>query len=166
MNSPFIILYLCGIPNLMDQFSLKIELLSSCLTMINNRAESLRRVMEDTQQSANDYGQPKDRYDSYRTQLLRKRDMLGQQLQKILEQRAILERVNPQKQCDKVEFGSLVITSKQNIYITVGLGKLEHNGEEYFVISPAVPFYKAMEGNKTGDSFEFRGQKFKIEQIT
>lgn len=150
----------------MELLKLKKGLLSACLTEIDDRAESLRRVMEDAQQSANDYGQPKDRYDSYRTQLLRKRDLFGLQLQKILEQQALLEKVNPNKEHDQVGFGSLVITNKQKIFITVGLGKLEYNGEEYFVISPGVPFHKAMEGMKIGDSFEFRGQSFSIKQIS
>jgi hypothetical protein len=121
--------------------------------------------MEEAQQSANDYGQPKDRYDSYRTQLLRKRDMFGQQLSKIMEQRTLLERLDSNKSSDTVEYGALVITDKQKIFVSVGIGKFIFEGEEFFVISPVVPFCKAMEGKKEGDTFEFRGQQFTIKKI-
>jgi hypothetical protein len=144
---------------------LKLGLLEACFKEIDDRASSLRKVMEDAQQSANDYGQPKDRYDSYRTQLLRKRDMFGQQLGKILDQRNVLEKIDPDRICEKVEFGALVKTDKQKIFISVGLGKFNYNKQEYFVISPAVPFYKAMEGCRAGDAFEFRNQKFEIREI-
>ena len=144
---------------------LKRELLDACFVEIDDRAGSLRKVMDDAQQSANDYGQPKDRYDSYRTQLLRKRDMFGQQLRKILEQRNVLERIDPEKTTHKVEFGALVVTNHQTIFISIGLGKFDFNGHDYFVISPGVPFYKAMEGLKAGDEFEFRGQNCKILEI-
>ena len=149
----------------MNQLELKNKLLEVCLTEIDERAEALRKEMEDAQQSANDYGQPKDRYDSYRTQLLRKRDMFGQQLQKILEQRHMLGKVDGDKQYKKVEFGAMVTTNKQVILVCIGLGKVEFEGDEYFVVSPVVPFYKAMDTMKKGDSFEFRGQKFEILDI-
>ena len=165
LNSDRNFLYLYDFPNLMNILDLKKELLFACVKLVDERAESLRQVMQDAQQSANDYGQPKDRYDSYRTQLLRKRDMFGQQLQKILQQKNILEKVDPKRRSDTASFGSLVMTDKQNIFISVGLGKVDLNGQSFFVISPAVPYFKAAEGKKKGDIFEFRGQKFNILDI-
>ena len=150
----------------MELSELKKALHAACLDEINDRAASLRKVMDDAQQSANDYGQPKDRYDSYRTQLLRKRDMFGQQLQKVLEQGLALERLDPEKISEVVEFGALVVTNNQTIYISIGLGKFSFKGHDYFVISPGVPFFKAMEGLKRGDAFEFRDQKCKILEIS
>ena len=144
---------------------LKMRLYDACFLEIDDRAASLRKVMEDAQQSANDYGQPKDRYDSYRTQLLRKKDMFGQQLGKILEQKTVLERIDPERRYEKVEFGALVVTDKQKMFISVGLGKFTFDGVDYYVISPVVPFFKAMEGMRAGDTFEFRNQKFTIKEI-
>lgn len=149
----------------MELSTLKKKLLEACLAEIDDRISSLKQVMEESQQSANEYGQPKDRYDSYRTQLLRKRDMFGQQLSKIMEQRTLLERLNPEKSISKVEFGALVITDKQKIFVSVGIGRFDFEGEEFFVISPAVPFCKAMEGKQKGDAFEFRGQNYTINDI-
>lgn len=144
---------------------LKKQLLAGCLKEIDEKATSLQKVMDEAQQSANDYGQPKDRYDSYRAQLLRKRDMFGQQLQKLLQQRDVLDRIDHEKIASVVGFGSVVITNKQKIFVSIGLGKKMIDGTEYFVISGGVPFYKAIEGKKIGDSFEFRGQQFTILEL-
>lgn len=151
--------------NIKDRIKLKKDLLQSCMEGIEEKAESLRKVMDDAQQSANDYGQPKDRYDSYRTQLLRKRDMFGLQLLKILEQKTILEKLDPEKSYETVTFGSFVITDTQKVFVSVGMGKQECNGMEVYVISPIVPFFKSMEGKKVGDIFEFRDQKITILDI-
>jgi hypothetical protein len=152
-------------PNVMKLLELKKILLSACLDEIDEKTASLQKAMDDAQQSANDYGQPKDRYDSYRAQLLRKRDMLGQQLQKLLQQRDVLERLDPEKISTSVGFGSVVITDKQKIFVSIGLGKKIINGEEYFIISGGVPFYKSIEGKMAGEDFEFRGQKYRILEI-
>ena len=151
--------------NIKDRIKLKKDLLQSCMNGIEEKAESLRKVMDDAQQSANDYGQPKDRYDSYRAQLLRKRDMFGQHLAKIMEQKSILEKLDPEKSYETVTFGALVITDTQKVFVSIGMGKLECNGMEYYVVSPIVPFFRSMEGKKVGDIFEFRGQKITILDI-
>lgn len=165
MKFVFIFIYLSGIAKHMDLHQLKKELLLACIAEIDERAESLEKVMQDAQQSANEYGQPKDRYDSYRTQLLRKRDMFGQQLQKIIEQRKLLDKINLSTKNDAVSFGSLVITDQQKIFVCVGLGRFAFMDEDYFVISPGVPFFQAMEGKKPGDTFSFRDQSYTIKEI-
>lgn len=149
----------------MNYSDLKKNLLQSCLSEIDGKASTLRNAMDEAQQSANDYGPPKDRYDSYRTQLLRKRDLFGQQLQKIMEQRHLLEKLDPDRKSERVEFGALVITDAQKIFVSVGLGRHHCNDMEFFVISPAVPFFRAMEGKRAGDVFDFRGERIRILEI-
>ena len=83
-----------------------------------------------------------------------------------IEQKTILERIDPERSNVVVEFGALVITNKQRIFVSIGLGKFVFEGQDYFVISPAVPFFKAMDGLKVGDSFEFRNQKFEIREVS
>lgn len=42
--------------------------------------------MDEAQQQSNDYGQNKDRYDSFRTKILRQRDMYAKQYQVLADQ--------------------------------------------------------------------------------
>ena len=149
----------------MDNLELKKHLLEICKEKQQKSVDNIKLVMDDTQKSANDYGQPKDRYDSYRMQLLRKRDMFARQLQNALEQMETLNKINISIKNDSVNFGSLVFTDDQNIFVSIGLGKIIFNDKTYFSISPNVPIYDVMKNKKKGDECEFRGKKIKIIDI-
>ena len=149
----------------MNGLEIKIKLLDLLQLQQEKVVKNFRTVISDAQKSANEYGAPKDRYDSYRMQLLRKKDMFAQQMTKALEQAEVLQKISIVKKMEKVAFGALVLTSKQNIFVSIGIGKVELEDEIYYAISPNVPFYKAMEGLQIGDVFEFRNETIKINAI-
>jgi hypothetical protein len=85
--------------------------------------------------------------------------------QKNNEQLALLDRIDLSKKQTRVEIGALVITENQKFIISISLGKIELEGEMYFAISPAVPIYKAIDGKKEGEEFEFNGRKNTILEV-
>ena len=147
----------------MNEF--KIKIINKCKSLQLETIQHLKSEIEDAQKTANEYGLPKDRYDSFRTQLLRKKDMFSQQLAKANEQLDLLEKIDPEKSCSQVEFGAIVITTKQKMFISIGLGKVQIDSDVIYAISPAVPIYKAMERKKAGEEFTFNNNTFKIKQI-
>jgi hypothetical protein len=144
---------------------MKNELWQKCMSMVNERINNLREAMEEAQKSANEYGPPKDRYDSFRTQLLRKRDMYGQQLSLATEQKKTLENIDLTKSFKKAGFGSLVLTDSQAIFIAVGLGKIILDGKTCYAVSPLVPIAQALSNKGEGEEFELNGKKSKILQV-
>ncbi len=92
--------------------------------------------------------------------------MFVSQYNKILEQLDILRKINPEEESQNIEFGSIVITDRQKIFVAVGLGKIKVNGDTWFVISPQVPIFEAMKGKKAGDEFIFNNIKHKILQVS
>jgi hypothetical protein len=149
----------------MDNFEFKKELLEYCIRLKTANAENISAAMNEAQQSANEYGSPKDRYDSFRTQMLAKRDMFAQQLQTVQAELLLLQRIDATKHFNIVGFGALIFLSDQIIFIAVGLGKVEFKGQTCFVVSLHVPLCQAMNALKKGDSFEFRGKKMEILDI-
>ena len=149
----------------MNPLSIKNKLIELCVAHLQKTIDHIEYAMSEAQKSANDYGQPKDRYDSYRTQLLRKRDLFAKQLQEAVKQMDILKRVDPDVPADRASFGAVVKTREQNIFIAVGLGKIHYDGTDFFVISPNVPIFEAMRDKQKGEEFMFRGTKQKIEDI-
>ncbi len=149
----------------MDRLKLKQKVLEACFEQQNKVMQNLKVVMEEVADSAEEYGLPKDLYDSYRNQMMSKRDMFAQQLQKIQEQVDILRRIDMTRTYKEVRFGAVVFTETQKIFIATGLGKITVDNDEYFVISALVPFYNAIDGKKAGDTFEFRGKKEKILEV-
>jgi transcription elongation GreA/GreB family factor len=145
--------------------SVKEKLLARCIEMKEESEGNLRAAMEDAQQSANEYGAPKDRYDSFRAQMMRKRDMLAQQLSVADEELRYLRQIKATSVFTKVEAGALVELNTQKLYILVGIGKVEVDNETYYVVSPVVPLVLAMKDMKKGDSFSFRGTAMQIIEI-
>lgn len=149
-----------------DKLLLKQKLIAYCISRKEESEKNLKEGMEEAQQTANEYGAPKDRYDSYRAQQMRKKDMLAEQFAVIQEELRVLRQlsVNIKKQ-DDVALGALVITQEQRLFIAVGMGKINMDGNIYYAISPVVPVVNAMKGKKAGEEFVFNGIKKKILDI-
>ncbi len=126
---------------------------------------NLKREMDEHQQLANDYGPPKDRYDAFRSQMLRRRDIFAEQLQKATEELYTLDKIKPGEPRSKVEFGAIIITDKQKFFVATSMGKIVIDKETYFCISPAVPVYKVLEGLKKGDTTTFNNNPIKIVDV-
>jgi transcription elongation GreA/GreB family factor len=146
----------------MAHLELKQKLVDECRKQQQKIIDNLRSVMSEAQQSANEYGAPKDRYDSYRMQLLRKKDMYAQQLEKAMTEFLTLEKIDVKNEMNKVGFGSLVITKDQKIFISIGIGKLIVENENYLAVSLMVPLSQAIVGKQKGDVAEFNGKRIEI----
>lgn len=146
----------------MDKKEVKKKILDACLQMQLKHAETLKAEMVEAYQNAKEYGTPEDWLDTYKMDMLNKRDAYGVQLQKIQEEIKILEDIDPAKIFNEVAYGSVVITNTQKLVVAVGLGKIMIDNETYYAISPSVPIFVAIKGLKAGDIFEFRGVKNKI----
>jgi hypothetical protein len=140
-----------------DNLHIKEKLITRCKETQQKCVEIAKSAMNEAQQALNDYGANKDRYDSFREQLMGRRDMFAAQYQK--------ERIDPKDLKETVEFGAIVISESSKFIIAISAGKVELDGVIYYAISPAVPLYKAMEGLKSGDSFEFSGKRQTIKDL-
>jgi transcription elongation GreA/GreB family factor len=149
----------------MDHLKLKAKLLAECKKMQKKVLDNLRNTMNESQQSANEYGPPKDRYDAFRMQLLRRKDMYGQMLEKSMNEFLALEKIDPTVQKTKVEFGAVVITSDQKLFVSIGLGKIIFDKHTYYAVSVNVPLCQALAGKKKNDVIDFNGKKINILDI-
>ena len=140
----------------------KKEIYLACINAINKKIDTLQYAIDDAQKQANDYGCPKDRYDAFRSQLLRKKDMLSKQLQQAIDDKNNILKIDTDKKYNKVEFGSFVITNKQKMFISVSLGKIKADETEFYAISTLVPIYDKIKGLQAGDTFNNNGISFKI----
>jgi transcription elongation GreA/GreB family factor len=148
-----------------DLVNPKPALLQHCIALKEQNRIDLISAMNEAQLAANEYGAPRDRYDSFRAQQMRKRDMLAQQLAVAEEELRHLRQIKPETISLQVEPGALVEVNGQKLYIITGIGKIELNNETYYIISPVVPLVVAMKGLKVDDSFTFNGKTSKIKSI-
>ncbi len=148
-----------------DQIKLKLMIIDSCKKQQLDTISNLTREMDEHQQMANDYGPPKDRYDAFRSQMLRRRDIFAEQLQKANQELISLTMIKPDELKTKVEFGAVVITNQQKLFISISIGKVVVNNDTYYAVSPNVPLYQAIKGLKKGDTAKFNNNVITITDV-
>jgi hypothetical protein len=144
---------------------LKERLLQKCIEQQQKVISQLQHEIEDAQEQANDYGQPKDRYDAFRTKLMRQIELYAKQLDQAKIVINTLHKIPLEKEINTVEFGAVVITNKQNLFISAGLGKVILDETEFYAVSPQVPIFNALMGKQKGDKLVFNGVNFLIKKI-
>ncbi len=150
----------------------RIKVIQACIAHQQHIANVAKQEMDSAQQQSNEYGANVDRYDSYRTKMMRARDMYAKQLSNANASLRYLQEALRQPPFEKAEHGSIVITDKQRFFLSIGAGKFVVNDNEspsgmqyYFAISAQTPIYQALKGKTIGDSFIVNGVQQTITEI-
>ncbi|MBO4542288.1 MAG: hypothetical protein IKS33_01875 [Bacteroidales bacterium] len=144
--------------------SIKERLIAACIERQKVILSETETAANELQEQINNYGQNKDRYDSFRTKLTRSKEQMQQMQQQAVNCIKALSQM-PVKTNHIVEHGSIVITDKQYFFIAVGIGKLHFDNHDFFVISGAAPIFKMMKNKQVGDEFTFNKITYKILKI-
>ena len=149
----------------MDKQNLKKKISDTCIQTLENSVQTLRESIDELIQTASDYEGDHDLFDPFKEELMKKKDIQLEQLKKYLDDIKLVKKADPKKKSEQVEFGSIVITDKQKMFVANALGKIIVDGEPFYVISTQVPVYKAMQGQKAGDTFTINNNQFTIKEI-
>ena len=141
------------------------KVICSCIQQQEHIASIAKQEMDSAQQQSNDYGANVDRYDAYRTKMMRSRDMYAKQLSNALAGIRYLQDLLKEPPHDVVEHGACVSTDCQHFLLAIGAGKFMVGNEVWFAISAQTPIYVALKGKKVGDTIVFNGQRQTIKEI-
>ena len=141
------------------------QVICSCIEQQEHIASIAKQEMDSAQQQSNDYGANVDRYDSYRTKMMRSRDMYARQYSNAQTGVRYLQDLLKLPPFDTVEHGAVVITDRQNFLLSIGAGKFMVGNNVFFAISAQTPIYAALKGKKVGDTLVFNGQSQTIRDI-
>ena len=76
-----------------------------------------------------------------------------------------LESIDPSKETDKVELGSVVVTDQRIFYVSVSIEEIEVDGQKIFGLSVNAPIYEAISQKSQGDEVTFNGVDYKILEV-
>ena len=100
----------------------------------------LESAMQEAENTANEYEHTGDDSDSHKMELIGNRDMYAKQLQVEMDLLETITKIDLNVDRDVVEFGSVVVTDMQKVFIAIGLGKITLENDTYYAISLQVPF--------------------------
>ncbi len=151
----------------MPEISDKERVLQECKDYVNQRITTATQAMDQAQRAANEEGKNSagDKYETGRAMMQIERDKAARQLDEALKLRDVLDRINPGIRHEKVSLGSLVITASRKIFVSIGIGKLMVNGEDFWVVGPASPLGSVLIGLKDNDAFTFNNSSDTIIRI-
>lgn len=106
-----------------------------------------------------------DKFETGRAMVQEEQSRQSKQLMQLVELQRDVFQLNVSTEKDVSELASLVITNKGNYFISVALGRIVIEGENYFALSLNSPIGKLLKGTKVGDTFAFQKNKFEVLEI-
>ncbi|MFN8397977.1 MAG: GreA/GreB family elongation factor [Bacteroidia bacterium] len=145
----------------------KSSLLSQLLGMLQERLSDAQQTLLTTQASLGNETKSTagDKYETGRAMVQIELQKLAMQRDKVDQQIQILTKIDPQKPCEKVEFGAFVQTNKERYFVAVGMGKVELQDGLVYVISLDSPIGRALQDRKAGERVHFQGRELHLVTI-
>ena len=146
---------------------LKQKLFILCKDFVENSIATLQQAMDDSQLAANadEKGSAGDKHETGRAMMHLEKEKNAKQLAERLKLREVISMLNPDEELNSGQLGSLIKTDSAVYYLSIPMGKVELDGNEYLVISPVSPIGQVLLSKKKGDTFVFNGRESKVENV-
>lgn len=150
-----------------EKKDLKLAFYNLLLEIVNRKIEDALKSIDSTKESRDNETKSSvgDKYETGRTMMQFELEKNNVQLNKAIQLKNELAQIDFQKKYTQIEFGSLVLTDKDNYFISIGLGKIEINNQTCYSISLASPFGKIIYNKRVGDKIKFQDKEIAITEI-
>ncbi|MFT7352410.1 MAG: transcription elongation GreA/GreB family factor [Flavobacterium sp.] len=147
---------------------MKQEILNYYKQQLQDKEDLFRdRITALTEDSKNDSkGSAGDKHETALSMMHLEQEKINFKLKEILEQKAILEKINADKIHKVVALGSLVKVNTMTVFVSTALPKIIIEDISVFAISPQSPLGSNLMGNSIGFQFEMNGNSFTLLEVT
>jgi transcription elongation GreA/GreB family factor len=149
--------------------SWKVAIHHCCLEMLQNKLTILKDEISLVQHSANEETKSAmgDKYETSRSMMQISASNMYKQQEQLVKQLSVLKRIKFEKKTDRIDLGSVVrLSNNQIYYLAVGLGQIELSGKSVIVVSPVSPIGKHLMGKEAGDPVNFEKIKLTIHEVS
>ncbi|MFM7018736.1 hypothetical protein [Flavobacterium sp.] len=120
-------------------------------------------LTEDAQNDAK--GSAGDKHETALSMMHLEQEKLNHKLKEILDQKAILDKIDPNVNHNKIALGSLVQANGMLLFISAALPKINIDQSTIIAVSPQSPLGSKLIGNSKGFTFEINASQFTVENI-
>lgn len=148
--------------------NIKEQLYQACQNLIASRIQGVEQAMQAVQADAAEETKSSagDKYETGRAMIHLEMEKLSSQLDEFMKSKKALEQIDVQKTTATIQQGSVIKTDSHHYFLSVSIGQLSIDDDQYFCISPASPLGQLMLGKKKGDVITFRTQRFTIKNVS
>ena len=137
----------------------KNKLYNQCKSLVQEKLELLNSAYAESREALGSEAKSTagDKHETGRAMIQLEQEKMGRQLAETQKLQNILARINADKIYERVQSGALVKADTGLYFIAVGIGKLEVEGNDVFVMAPTSPLAQAMLGKVKGEQICLNG---------
>ncbi|MBL7702145.1 MAG: hypothetical protein JNM14_07840 [Ferruginibacter sp.] len=146
---------------------MKQKIYNHYLRVVHDRISMLQKILDELKESgANETKSTAgDKHETALAMLQIEQENKRAQLQEVLNQQAVMEKIDPSLSASLVVNGSLIKTNKGYLFISTALGKAVVDEINVIAISPKSPLGQMIMGSKEGDAVLINQTTYLIESI-
>ena len=145
----------------------KPQILSQYKSIVQEKIEILQKMISDLAIDAqNDAkGSAGDKHETALAMMHLEQEKLTQKLKEVLEQKAILDKIDDSQNHNVVALGSLVKANETYFFVSAALPKITIDNKDIFALSPQSPLGTKLMGNKIDFQFDINTTKYRIQSV-
>ncbi len=146
----------------------KEKVYSVCLQLINKKVVFLKQSITDLTEGGESDAKSSagDKHETARAMLQAEQEKLNHQLGEVMEQKVVLDKINPAIPLDRVGLGAFIKTDKGYLFLSVALGKIKVDGAEVITLSPASPLGIKLMGLIVNQSVQINTTTYLVQEIS
>lgn len=135
--------------------------------LILSKIDSLQSAIEDNRKALSDNTKSSvgDKHETSRAMAQLEQEKLGKQLQEQQSILASLKQIDPNSQNETIQFGSLFELPNGWFFLSVGIGRVEFEGQSIFCLTAGSPLGQQVLNKKEGDSVLLAGKEVELKSI-
>ena len=144
----------------------KLELNAYCVSIVKKKCDLLEKQITARKQDLETASKSSagDKHETARAMIHLEQEKLGFQYQQVFKQLKMLSQSDVYR-LSTIQSGSLILTDKALIYISVALGKIHFKKQLVYVISPVSPLAQVFLNANTSQSLSFQGTPYVVLEI-
>lgn len=121
-------------------------------------------LTEDAQNDAK--GSAGDKHETALSMMHLEQEKLNQKLKEVLQQKAIIDKIDPNAVHQKIALGSVVQANGMILFISSALPKITVENQTIIAVSPQSPLGSKLMGKEVGFEFEIGNSTYVIKSIS
>jgi hypothetical protein len=140
----------------------------ACVRMVTERIQraeaELRQLSEAAQEETK--SSAGDKYETGREMITQEKVKWAEQLADAQKMKQALDQLKPNGKVSVIAPGAMAKTSMGTFYISVSLGKVEVDNQEWLVISPVSPIGMALMNHQAGDRIPWNNNGLVVMEVS
>ena len=147
--------------------NLKHQILAYYQQQVDDRIDAFKDMIAAlTEDASNDAkGSAGDKHETALSMMHLEQEKLNHKIGEFIEQKSVLEKINPDITSVKISLGSLVTANGLLLFVSAALPKITIEGKSVIALSPQSPLGQKMMGMEVGSTFEVNGTKYVVQEI-